>query len=172
MRIREFLAIALLSVLLSGAADADEKALFDPLIGEWNVGPPGGAAAFIERFSWGQQRAYVWVRVALIRATGEEHLHFEGIAVWNAATKRYDYLFAVEPGSGVQEQGEFYAGADGFIVRDVALTAADGSTGTFRQTFRDLGDGRFETTLMRKTADGWAPTFPGSEKLIMIRRKS
>ena len=169
MQARPWLTIAVLALSLPGLARAQERALLDPLIGEWNVGPPGGAAAFIERFSFGPGHAYVWISVALIRSAGDEHLHFEGLATWNAATKRFDYLFAVEPGSGVQERGEFYAEADGSIVRDVLLTASDGSTAVFRQTFRDLRDGRFETTLMRKTADGWAPTFPGSERLIMVR---
>ena len=170
MRIRPFLIAALLTLGLAGKTAAAGTLPLDPLIGEWNVGPPGGAAAFIERFTFGPKQAYVWTRVTLIVAGGEEHLHFEGMAVWNAATGRYDYLYAVEPGTGVQEKGEIYADGDGAIVRDVTLTAADGSTGTFRQTFRDLGDGRFETTLMRKTADGWSPTFPGSERLIMVRR--
>ena len=168
----KLLAIAVLSVFLSGAADANEKSLLDPLIGEWNVGPPGGAAAFVERFRWGPKQGYVWIQVALIPPSGEEHLHFEGMAAWNAATKRFDYLFAVEPGSGTQEQGAFYAGEDGSIIRDVVLADSKGSTAMFRHTFRDLGDGRFETSLMRKTADGWEPTFPGSEKLTMVRRET
>ena len=170
MRTRPWLTIAVLALSVSGVARAEEKALLDPLIGEWNVSPQGGTTAFIERFSFGPERAYVWVAVTLIRPAGDEHLHFEGLAAWNAATKRFDYLFAVEPGSGVQERGEFYADADGSIVRDVLLTASDGSTAVFRQTFRDLRDGRFETALMRKTPDGWAPTFPGSERLVMVRR--
>ena len=99
-----------------------------PLIGEWEVGPEGAPAAFIERFSWGTGRAYVWLSVALIQGSADEHLHFEGPIVWNAASQRYDYLFVVEPGSLVQEKGEIYAGEDGMIVRDVLLTAADGSS--------------------------------------------
>ena len=170
MRKTGFLAAALLAACLASTATAAEKTLLDPLIGEWNVSPPGGVTAFIERFSFGPSQGYVWVQVALIQPSGEEHLHFEGMSVWNAATGRFDYLYAVEPGSGVQEKGEIYAGDGGVIVRDVTLTAADGSTATFRQTFRDLGDGRFETALMRKSADGWQPTFPGSERLIMTRR--
>ena len=170
MRKQGFLAVAVLAACLAGTATATDKSLLDPLIGEWNVAPPGGATAFIERFKFGPKQAYVWVEVALIQASGEEHLHFEGMSVWNAATARFDYLYAVEPGSGVQEKGEIYADDSGVIVRDVTLTAADGSTATFRQTFRNLGDGRFETTLMRKGKDGWQPTFPGSERLIMIRR--
>ena len=170
MRKSGFLAAAALSACLAGTATATDKTLLDPLIGEWNVGPPGGATAFIERFSFGAKQAWVWVQVALIQASGEEHLHFEGMSIWNAASRRFDYLYAVEPGSGVQEKGEIYADDAGVIVRDVTLAAADGAIATFRQTFRDLGDGRFETTLMRKSGDGWAPTFPGSERLIMTRR--
>jgi hypothetical protein len=153
------------------AASPAAYVTLSPLIGEWDVGPEGAPAAFIQRFSWGTSRAYVWVSVALILDSGDEHLHFEGPIVWNAASKRYDYLFSVEPGSLVQEKGEIYAVDGGDIVRDVLLTAADGSTSRFRQTFRALDGGRMETSLMRQTADGWVPTFPNSERLIMSRRQ-
>jgi hypothetical protein len=141
-----------------------------PLIGEWNVGAADAAPAFVQRFSWGPNRAYIWTSVALIRPSGEDHLHLDGLVVWNGATRRFDYLFAIEPGSLTQEQGEFHVENDGVIVRDVVLTAADGTTGRFRQTFRSLGDGRFETSLKRQTDDGWTPTFPGSDRLTMVRR--
>lgn len=154
----------------SPAAGSDPYAALAPLIGEWDVGPVDGPPAFVERFSWGPRRGYVWVSVALLRGTEPEHLHFEGLVIWNAATRRFDYLFAVEPGSLTQERGEFRVDGDGTIVRDVVLTAADGGTANFRQTFRTLGDGRIETTLMRETPDGWTPTFPGSDKLTMVRR--
>jgi len=111
------------------------------------------------------------VNVALLAASGEEHLHFERLVIWNAATRRFDYLFAVAPGSLTQERGEFHVAANGAIVRDVVLTGPDGSIGNFRQTFRALADGRFETTLMRETPDGWKPTFPGSDLLTMAPRK-
>jgi hypothetical protein len=153
---------------LAGGSPAGYGALA-PLIGQWNVGPDGGATAFIQRFSWGPKEAYVWVQVGLILESGEEHLHFEGPILWNGATRRYDYLFSVEPGSLTQEQGEIHVTGDGEIIREVILTAADGATSRFRQTFRALQDGRFITTLMRQTADGWSPTFPGSERLIMTR---
>lgn len=142
-----------------------------PLIGEWNVGPPGAAPAFVERFRWGPDRAYIWVSVALLRPAGDEHLHFEGIVVWNGAKRQYDYLFAVEPGSLTQEQGVFRVDDSGAIVRDVILTSADGDTGRFQQTFRASGEHRFETMLMRETPDGWRPTFPGSDNLEMVRRR-
>jgi hypothetical protein len=155
----------------SDTASPAAYATLSPLIGEWNVGPEGAPAAFIERFSWGTSRAYIWLSVALVQDSGSEHLHVEGPIVWNAASRRYDYLFSVEPGSLVQEKGEIYAVDGGVIVRDVLLTAADGATSRFRQTFRTLDGGRMETSLMRQTADGWVPTFPGSERLIMERRE-
>jgi hypothetical protein len=156
-------------------ADADSPtpyAPLAPLIGEWDVGPPGSAPAFVERFSWGPKRAYIWMSVALFVGSGEEHPHFEGMIIWNAASRRFDYLFAVEPGSLTQERGEFRVAEDGEIVRDVVLTRPDGSTGIFRQTFRALANGQFETTLLGETPDGWKPTFPGSERLTMHPRKT
>jgi hypothetical protein len=141
-----------------------------PLIGEWEVGAPGAAPAFMETFSWGPQRSYVWVEVRLLGTPGDEHLHFEGLVVFNASTRRFDYLFVVEPGSLTQERGEFRVEADGTIVRDVVLIVASGETANFRQTFKSLGPGKFRTTLMRETAAGWVPTFPGSDNLTMARR--
>ena len=164
---------ACLALLTAGRAVAEAPAAHEvlaPLVGEWNVGPPGAATAFIERFSWGPERAYIWSSVTLLGASGEERPHLEGLIIWNAAKRRFDYLFALEPGSLNQEQGEFYLDENGVIVREVVLTGADGSIGRFRQTFRAMGDGRFETSLMRQTADGWSPSFPGSERLLMVRR--
>lgn len=151
-------------------AAPDPYALFDALIGEWEVSPAGGPPAFVEQFSWGPERAYVWARVLLLRGPADEHLHFEGMIAWNAATKRFDYLFVVEPGSLTQERGEFHVEPDGMLVRDVLLTGPTGATAEFRQTFRALADGRFATTLMRKRPDGWEPGFPGSDALTMVRR--
>lgn len=163
----------IVTLALGTAASAqtpEPYAALAPLIGDWNVGPADAAPAFVERFSWGPGQSYIWVKVTLIRPSGEDQLHLEGIVVWNAASRRFDYLFAVEPGSLIQEQGEFRVDENGVIVREVVLTAADGATGRFRQTFRSLGDGRLETSLMRQTDGGWTPTFPGSERLTMVRR--
>ena len=172
--VRRAAAIAGFITLACGTAASAETpepyVVLAPLIGAWNVGPADAAPAFVERFSWGPNNSYIWANVTLIRPSGEDHLHFEGLVIWNAATRRFDYLFAVEPGSLIQEQGEFHVEESGVIVRDVVLTAADGAIGRFRQTFRSLGDGRLETSLMRQTDDGWTPTFPGSERLTMVRR--
>jgi hypothetical protein len=120
--------------------------------------------------SWGTGRAYVWLSVAFMQGSVTNTCTSRPI-VMNAASQRYDYLFVVEPGSLVQEKGEIYAIDGGVIVRDVLLTAADGSTSRFRQTFRALDGSRMETSLMRQTTDGWVPTFPRSERLIMKRRE-
>jgi hypothetical protein len=179
MRLRNFaLAGAWLAASTLGQAalaavePQDPYAALLPLIGEWDVGPPESAPAFVERFSWGPNRAYIWMSVALFVPSGKEHLHFEGMIVWNGSTQRFDYLFVVEPGSLTQEQGEFHVAGNGEIVREVVLTRPDGSTGIFRQTFRAIADGLFETTLMGETPDGWKPTFPGSERLTMRPRKT
>jgi hypothetical protein len=170
MRHKLAVALACFAAAMSANAAGDPYAALAPLIGEWHVGPPGAGPAFVERFRWGPRQAYIWVSVALMTAADREHLHFEGMVVWNAATRRYDYLFAVEPGSFIQEQGEFRVAESGVIVRDVRLTDADGNTARFRQTFRASGANRYETTLMRETPDGWKPTFPGSDNLVMARR--
>jgi hypothetical protein len=81
-----------------------------------------------------------------------------------------DYLFAVEPGSGVQESGTYRAEADGSIIREVRLIDPRGNVGTFRQTFVRTGQDSAITTLMRKTDTGWVPTFPGSERIELTRR--
>lgn len=152
------------------AQTTDPYAPLAPLIGEWDTGPAGSPPAFVQRFSWGPDRGYVMLRTTLSDGAGTERLHFEGPIMWNGATRRFDYLFAVEPGSLSQEQGEIRVVEGGDLVRDVTLTSADGSVARFRQTFHELGHDRFETSLMRQTATGWAPTFPGSDRLVMMRR--
>ncbi len=141
------------------------------LIGDWDTGPVGAPPDFVQRLSWGTARAYIVFRTTLVTADGE-HLHFEGPILWNAASRRFDYLFAIEPQSGAlaQERGEIYVNGEGAIIRDVTLTGADGLTAQFRQTIRVIDDDTAETSLMRATADGWSPTFPGSERLVMTRR--
>lgn len=89
--------------------------------------------------------------------------------VWNAKARNLDYLFVIEPGSYAQERGVIRV-EGGEIVRDVILTGGDGAVGDFRQTFRKTGADTALTSVMRKTATGWAPTFPGSDALVMKRR--
>jgi hypothetical protein len=157
-----------------GAAFAAEpvKDPYEPyewLIGEWIGGPEASPPTLVERFRWDANRAYIWNTTSLLQAEGE-HLHFEGMMAWNAANRNFDYLFVVEPGSKTQERGVYRIDGD-MIVRDVTLTGADGRTGEFRQIFRRTGGDTAFTSVMRKTADGWAPTFPGSEALYLKKRQ-
>jgi hypothetical protein len=134
------------------------------LIGEWR------SDQIIQRFSWGPSNSYITYSTSILGDGGVEHLHFEGILVFNAASRRLDYLFVVEPGSSGQEQGEVYIGEDGAVVRDVTLTNGSGQTNHFRQTFRASGPDAAITSLMRQDVDGsWSPNFPGSDRLTMTR---
>lgn len=155
----------------AGEAGRSPYAALESLVGEWNTGPEGAPPTFVQRISWGTRRSYLRYSASLARAADAEHLHLEGMIVWNPASRRFDYLFVVEPGSLSLEQGEIRVEADGLVVREVLLARADGSLGRFRQTFRALSDGTFETSLMRQDGETWQPTFPGSERLVMTRRQ-
>jgi len=174
--IKHILMTAALTALLSMPAAAQQQsppvasagnpyAPYDWLIGDWYA--EGGLRELI---TYGPNRSYIRFSAFIATKDEPQHLHFEGIAVWNAKTKMLDYLFAVEPGSGVQENGTYRAEADGSIIREVELIDASGNTGTFRQTFRRTGPDSAITTVMRKTATGWEPTFPGGEKIELQRR--
>jgi hypothetical protein len=142
---------------------------YDWLIGDWYA--QAGPGMIREQITYGPNRSYVKYSVfTAASAEAAQHLHFEGIALWNGKTKVLDYLFAVEPGSGVQENGTIRAEADGSIVREVEFIDAKGGVGTFRQSFVRTGPNSAITTLLRKTATGWVPTFPGSEKIELTRR--
>ena len=141
---------------------------YEFLIGDWYSKPSGGPdVAIHQNFRWGPKQSYLIYTTYTSEGGKPEAVHFEGIAVWNAKTRALDYLFAIEPGSGAQEQGRIHAEADGSIVRDVQLTRGDGQTGQFRQRFWKDETGAVATSLMRKTDQGWEPNFPGSEKIVM-----
>lgn len=145
---------------------------FEKLIGDWDTGPANARPAFVQRFSWGPNRSYIWSRTSLLQPDGSEHLHFEGLMVWNASTRALDFLFVVEPASLAQERGTLQVSPDGSIVRDVVLTNPDGNGSRFRHTIR-LDDADTGTTsLMRQTPKGWEPNFPGADKLRMTRRRT
>jgi hypothetical protein len=150
------------------AAATNVYAAYDWLIGDWYA--DAGPGVLREHITYGPSRGYIHFSVFTAAKDGPQHLHFEGIAVWNARTRMLDYLFAVEPGSGVQESGTYRVEADGSIIREVQLIDPKGNVGTFRQTFVRTGPDSAITTLMRKTEAGWTPTFPGSEKIELKRR--
>jgi hypothetical protein len=146
---------------------------YEFLIGDWYSKPSGGPDNRIHQsFRWGTNKASILYTTYTSLNGAPESVHFEGMAVWNGKTKALDYVVALEPGSGGQEQGTIHAEPDGSIVRDVAFTGPDGRTGTFRQRFWKDESGAVATSLMRKTDKGWEPNFPGSEKIVMVRRQS
>lgn len=143
------------------------------LIGDWDTKPTGGPdISFHQRFQWGPKQSYITYTTLTREGAKPEAIHFEGMLVWNGASKNLDYVIASEPGSGAQEKGEMHVEADGSVVREVTMTRPDGVVSHFRQTFRQTGPDRAVTSLMRQTATGWTPNFPGSDALVMIRRPS
>jgi hypothetical protein len=150
------------------ASISNAYASFEFLIVDWKSGSSGGVQ-LRQAFRWGPGRAYILYSTYLTEAGKLERLHFEGIMVWNGRTNALDYVFAVEPGSGVQEKGIVTVQPDGSVVRAVELTDATGKVGHFRQTFQRTGVDSAVTSLMRKTETGWEPNFPGSEKMEMKR---
>jgi hypothetical protein len=49
------------------------------------------------------------------------------------------------------------------------MTDRNGRVEQFRQTFRRTGPDSAVTSLMRRTASGWEPNFPGSDRIEMRR---
>jgi len=148
---------------------ANPYSAYEFLIGDWYTKPSGGPDLRIhQQFAWGTEKGSIKYTTLTNVGAAPEAIHFEGLLVWNGATKGLDYVIAVEPGSGGQEKGTLHVEADGAVVREVLLTRADGKTAQFRQRFWRENDAVF-TSLMRKTDKGWEPNFPGSERLAMSR---
>ena len=138
------------------------------LVGEW-LSDQGGST-IRQTIRWGPKRSYLTYSTWLQQPGGSEQLHFDGIMAWNAKTRALDFLFAVEPGSGILERGSVRAEADGSIVRDVELIAPSGAASTFRQTIRPTGPNTAVSSLMALRNGSWEPTFPGSDRIEMSRR--
>jgi hypothetical protein len=164
---------ALACLLASGLARAqtatstvDEAyAPYARLIGVWET----DGDAITQRFSWGPSHSYILYSTVTRDASGADHLHFEGILLYNAQTQNLDFLIALEPGSLNTERGTMHAEADGTIVRDVELIAPNGG-GHFRQAFRLQSANAGETSLVQDDGHGgWRPRFPGSDHLAMRR---
>jgi hypothetical protein len=153
---------------VSTAMQADGRyAPYAFLIGDWLSDENG--ARMRQSFSWGPDRSYIRYST-FTGEDGKERLHFDGIMVWNGRTRHLDYVFAVEPGSGIQEKGTIRVDADGSWVRDVEFTNANGTVREFRQTISRTGPDTAVTSLMLKTNEGWRPNFPGSDRIEMRRR--
>ena len=163
-------------------------AQYEALIGIWDVTAPDGGPSFaVQRFTWGPGHSYIWYAGSFMERDGKEEPHFEGMLVWNGVHKNLDMLLTMDLKSGrAQEQGTFNIGPDGTIVREITGVFSEGVTPIgegkvgsagmsrhFRQTYKPDGADKLLTSVMRETNDGsWVATFPGSEKLIMKRRKA
>lgn len=168
------LATVLLLIIAASPAQASHQGPYAPyefLIGEWDIAREGAAPVMVARFRWGPNRSYIWYAAALLKGEGEEP-HFEGVLMWNGISKKLDMLLMLDLSerASAQEHGTLSLAPDGTVVRDIIGTYATGTTRRFRQTYRRLAPDKVETTVMRETPQGWVPTFPGSERLIMTRR--
>jgi len=153
------------------ATIANPYTAYEFLIGDWDTRPSGGPdIAIHQNFRWGTRQSYIYYTTSTRMNGGPETIHFEGMLVWNGASRNLDYVIAIEPGSGGQEQGILRVEPDGSVIREVTMTRANGQVSHFRQTFRRTGPDSVVTSLMRQTATGWEPNFPGSDALTMTRR--
>jgi len=161
------------AVLEAPTMIANPYTAFEWLIGDWYSKPTGGPDISIHQvFEYGPKNSYTFYTTLTAEGAKPEAVHFEGMAVWNGKTKALDYVVTSEPGSGAQEQGTMRAEADGAVVREVVLTRANGQQSQFRQRFWQTSGGKAMTSLMRKTATGWEPNFPGSDKIEMSRTRA
>jgi hypothetical protein len=156
---------------------ASVYAPYASLIGEWTLNGADGAPVGVSRFTWGPGHSYIWFATALT-SNGREEPHFEGMLVWNGVNRNLDMLLSIDLAGGrAQESGTLSIAPDGSFVRDHIATYSASATrpasrSTFRQTFRQEGPDRIVTSVLRQTETGWAPTFAGSDRLVMIRRRA
>lgn len=175
--------------LLCSAANpaAQAQDIYAPyafLIGEWEIKAEGTDETLaIQRVRWGPNHSYIWYSVALIN-DGREEPHLEGMLMWNGVHKNLDMLFAIDLKSGrSQEQGTLSVAKDGSLIREITAIhsegvptssgkaiGSDGATRRFRQTYKQVGTDKIETSVMRETDKAWVPSFPGSDHWILTRR--
>jgi hypothetical protein len=184
----KWLASLLVAIVLAAAAPAANAtgpyAPYEFLIGDWDVSVAEGPPAMVARFSWGPNRSYIRYAASLLTAKGEEP-HFEGVLMWNGVAKNLDMLLMLDLSerAAVQERGTLSLAPDGTLVREINASYSEGATpiggrkaganGTtvhFRQTYRRLAPDKIESAAMRETPQGWVPTFPGGDRMIMTRR--
>lgn len=150
----------------------DRYAPYAFLIGDWDTNVAlSRPFAIVQSYHWGAQHAFIEASASVRQPGQADDLHFSGILTWNQARQNLDFLFMHEPGTGGQEAGVVRVEADGTIVREITETTGQGAIRHGRQTFRRMSDGRVITSMTHQNADGsWAPNFPGSDNLVMVRR--
>ena len=179
--------------MAAGPAQANHAELKNPdfapyafLIGEWDIHEEGQPAAAVHRASWSGGGTSVRLETDLL-INGKQVPHYEGLLVWNGVRRDFDMLLNLDPvAAKVQERGRLRVDHPAqMLVREITATYAPGVMGpdgkrtgsggaefSFRQTFKKLSDDRILTSMMRQTATGWVATFPGSEEVLMTRRKT
>src|SRR6266496_1325831 len=98
---------------------AKPYATYEFLIGDWYSKPKGEEVTVHQQFRWGPNKSYITYATYMDVPGKPEQLHFEGMMVWNGKTSALDYLFVVQPGSGVQERGTVRTEPDGSVIREV-----------------------------------------------------
>jgi hypothetical protein len=184
---------ALVLLAFAATASTQEKpkpsvyAPYEFLIGEWELVSPGlspthGTPVAITTFKWGTNKSYIWFSTSLPQ-NGKMEPHFEGMLMWNGVHKNLDMLVALDLNGGrAQEQGDFIIEPDGTVVRRITMYTSEraakngevipAATATFRQTFKQQDANTVVTSVMRLQKDGtWVASFPGSERLLMRRRR-
>lgn len=139
---------------------------YEYLIGDWYTKLDPNTVIH-QQFAWGPGKGSINYATYFTAGGKPEHLHFGGTMIWNGKTKALDYLFAVEPDSGIQEKGTFTVRPDGSIVREVEATYPDGKVTQNRQTFRKLPDGTISMDLLDRKPSGWASSLPAGKPIIM-----
>lgn len=168
----------------AGAHAPTPYAPYTPLMGEWHVGREGQSAQLIERFVWAGGGSYIEFSAATLDG-GHETPHFEGVLMWNGVRRALDMLVMLDlsPSARVLEGGTLQALPDGSFVREITayysegqpragggVVTREGARMTFRQTFTPIDANHMRTAILRETANGWVPTFPGSDAMVMTRR--
>lgn len=179
------------SAMLHGSAmasaplppDQAQYAPYTSLIGVWDLtSESGGEPVGRFTFRWGPNKAYIWCAQSLL-VQGKEYPHFEGMLGWNGVSKKLDLMMSLDLVSGrTLEEGTLSVQPDGSFVREVTATYGEGAvpigenaagpegrTSHFRQTYTVVDANTILTRVMRETANGWVPTFPGSDHLKMTR---
>jgi len=152
-------------------ATAKVYAPYEFLIGDWYTKLPEGNIVIHQQFSWGPGKASMNYMTYFNAPGREEHLHFGGLMAWNGKSRAVDYLFTVEPDSGVQEKGTFSVRPDGSVVREVHETRPDGKVVENRQIFRKLADGTISMDLLDRKPSGWASSLPAGQPIIMSPKR-
>jgi len=165
-------------------------AQYEFLIGTWDVAPASGGKPFaVSYFKWGPNKSYIWYSTNSFDEAGNEVPHFEGILAYNGVRKNLDMLVELAlggsiPGS-IDETGAVSVQADGTVLRDITATYAEGAlarrpekagpngwTRHYHHMFRADGPTRVLMSMTMETDQGWVPTFPGSDQVVMTRRSA